>query len=427
MSEETGLFEPRKFKSFKSKDKKMRDKRQKKRGLMVYLFLFLFTALNVFALANQQVVVKVRVFQPGGFVGGLKLKDFALLTDSNRLAAEGLLEIKGKDILTKDGQIEDLPNLNRHYFLLFQMYDYLPELNEVLLYFLKTAYLPGDGIEIQTPAHRYDLNPGALSSTTPNVAAQQMADFLKKDILQGNAYYLSLGRDLRRIVQAIEGINPMAGMGDQGSAELSLMGLERLLSQYRDTLQKVESLRILDEKKLLDFARNLERVEGQKILYFIYQQEFRPELSQAMLNTLIANNQDNQQILSDLQDLFQVYHREIKLNLDKLAEMFNRAGVEVNFIFLERIPERFGGLVMREQSEDVYKLFYSLATATGGQISAGNRLSPMVEKIIANNLSYYLLFLNPLAVGSQPGYHQLKVGVSNPSFTLAAPAGFFLK
>ncbi|MGB9835174.1 MAG: hypothetical protein ACPLRX_00365 [Candidatus Saccharicenans sp.] len=374
---------------------------------------------------STQTALKVRVFGPHGFYGGLKAGDFELNIENKVCPVEGLLEIHGKDIVSMNGSLKNLPSLNRYYFLLFQMYDYLPELNEVLLDFFKTAYLPGDGIEVQTPAHRYDLNPAALANTTAETAARQMSDFLKKDILQGNAYYTSLVRDLRRIVQAIEGINPMSGMGDQGSAELSLMGLERLMSQYRDTLQKVESLRMIDEQKLAAFAGSLARMEGQKILYFIYQQEYRPELSQAMLNLLIANNQDNQQILSDLQDLFQVYRRELKLNLNKVAEIFSRAGIEVNFIFLERIPERFGGLVMREQSEDIYKLFYYLATATGGQVTTGNRLRPLMEKMLADTRSYYLLFFDPSATGHPAGYHGLKVTVADRSLKVIAPLGFF--
>jgi|GEM_PF-1292814 len=405
---------------------------KQKRVIFLLLFFLFFWALASLAdLSGQarpkQVMLRVRAFGPGGFARGLKSSDFKLMLDDSNCPVEGLLEVEGKDIVNKDGHLEELPNLNRHYFLLFQMYDYLPEVNEVMLNFFQKAYLPGDGIEIQTPAHRYDLNPGALSATTPELAAKQMTDFLKKDILQGNAYYLSLVKDLRRLAQAIEGLNPMAGMGDQGSAELSLMGLERLLSQYRDTLQKVESLRMMDEQKLTNFAQNLQKIDGQKILYFIYQQEFRPELSQAMLNTLIANNQDNQQILSDLQDLFQVYRRDLKLNLKKVIEMFNQAGVEVNFIFLERIPERFGGLVMREQSEDIYKLFYSLAMASGGRISTGNRLMPLMEKIIADNRFYYLLFFNPLEVNQPAGFHNLKIAIDKPNFRLAAQTGFFLE
>ena len=47
-------------------------------------------------------------------------------------------------------------------------------------------------------------------------------------------------------------------------------------------------------------------------------------------------------------------------------EAYCDSWADFNFLFMKRTPERFGGINMREQSEDVFKLFSKIAAATGG-------------------------------------------------------------
>lgn len=374
--------------------------------------------------ASDQKVVAISVLEKNSCVNGMKIEDLELYIDGKKIPIEGLLEVNRKDIVGKQGSVENLPNINRVHFLMFQMYDYLPELNDVLLNFLKKAVLPGDAVEIQSPAHNYTLNAGALNATPAKVAAEQMAGFLKKDITQGNAYYKSLVRDLRRFVQGIEGLNPMAN-DEQFGSDVSIFGLERLLTQYRETLEKLETLRLMDEQRLVNFAQRVKRIDGQKILYFVYQQEFRPELSQAMLNTLIANNQDNQHVLSELQDLFQVYRRDTRVDVEKIGRIFSDSGIKVYFIFLEKVPEKFGGIVMREQSEDVFRLFSALTGATGGEMVTGNRLMPLFDRILMTNDCYYLLFFTGPEAEEIGHFFRMNIKSVMPHLRVLHPAGFF--
>lgn len=395
--------------------------------IVIFVTLLLFVPASSSPVSQEslkQRVVAMSILEKNNCVSGVKIEDLELNVDGNKAEIEGLLEIDKKNVVRTQGAVNLIPDVNRVHFLMIQMYDYLPELNDVLLNFLKRAVLPGDSVEVQSPAHNYTLNASALSSTPPKIAADQMAGFLKKDITQGNAYYKSLVRDLRRFVQGIEGLNPMAS-DEQFGGDFSTFGLERLLTQYRETLDKLESLRLMDEQKLVNFARRVKRIDGQKILYFVYQQEFRPELSHAMLNTLIANNQDNQHILSELQDLFQFYHRDTRVDVEKIAQIFSDSGVKVYFIFLEKIPEKFGGIVMREQSEDVFRLFSALTEATGGEILTGNRLIPLFERIFTINDCYYLLFFNNPQSGEPGRFFRVNIKSLKPHLRVLHPLGFF--
>jgi len=375
--------------------------------------------------APSQNYLLVRVFENNNFLSGLPLSEFELLENGQPQKLEGLLEFHRRDLVRQEGTIAELPEINRSYFLLFQMYDYQPQLLDALNYFFSRSFSPGDQVQAQTPMGNYRLNPSLLSSNTPEIAARQMNDILKKDINQGNSLYQSILRDLKRFVQGIEGLNPVAGGDEQTDTSISLFGLERLLSQYRDSLQKLESLRMVDEDKLLSFASLLKKIKGEKVIYFVYQQEFRPEISSAMLTTLISNNQDNQQILSDLQDLFQVYHHELRLDQDKIIKAFCDSGAEVHFLFVERIPEKWGGLVMREQSEDVFKLYSSIAEATGGSVATGKNLLTLFQKADAFSENYYLLFY-PKEITTVTGeFVQIKVRTIKPGTKVMSRRGFY--
>jgi hypothetical protein len=369
--------------------------------------------------------LRVRVFENNKFVSGLGLADFELLENGQPQKLEGLLEINRKDIVKYTGSIAEELDINRAYFLIFQMYEYRPDLINALSNFFSKALTPGDFVRVQTPMGNYKLNPALLTSSSPEVAAKQMNDILKKDINQGNSFYQSLIRDLKRLVQGIEGLNPVAGGDEQTDASISYFGLERLLNQYRDSLYKLEALRIVDEDNLMNFASMLKSIKGQRVLYFIYQQEFRPEISPTMLNTLIDNNQDNQQVLSNLHDLFQVYHRELRIDQKKVIQAYCDSGVEVHFLFVEKVPEKLGGLTMREQSEDIFKLFCSISEATGGLVATGKNPQVMFERILEATENYYLLFYSP-AVSERSGqFIKLTVRVKDPGYKVLNRAGYF--
>ena len=92
------------------------------------------------------------------------------------------------------------------------------------------------------------------------------------------------------------------------------LGLESQLAQYKANLAKMEDLRNIDEAKLVGFAQSLKSWPGQKLVFFVYQREFRPEIAGNILDQLMLANQDKPNVQGDLQEVFAFYHREFALN-----------------------------------------------------------------------------------------------------------------
>jgi hypothetical protein len=374
--------------------------------------------------APVPVTVAVRVFDGEQFVDGLALRDFELLEDGAPQRIDALFKVDKNAVTRQEGEGPALPVTARRFHLLFQMYEYNPKVSEALRYFFNNALLPGDTLEIQTTMRNYSLTPAAFAKKPMDVLAKEMDDIVRRDINQGNFVYKGLIRDLRRIVQGIEGLNPIAGGDEESDSSVSSFGLEYLLNHYRESLQKMEALQSLDQNKIIAFAQALKKQEGKKFVFFLYQQEFRPEISPAMLNSLISVNQEDQNILADIHELFQVYHRDISVDLQKIVQAYSDSSADFNFLLMKRTPEKFGGITMREQSEDVFKVFSQVAAATGG--IAESTQNPVAEVKDALNTSelYYLLLYRPTPVAKGETFKVITVKVREKNYKILNRRGY---
>ncbi len=138
-------------------------------------------------------------------------------------------------------------------------------------YFFSEVMLPEDNLTIMTPVKNYTLPRDAFKKYSRDAISQDMHNIVRKDVKIGSSNYRSVFRDLKRIVQSISG----SGEDVIDSA----YSLEFLLPRYREALRNMEELRVVDEKLFLMFAQQLKRLGGQKIVFFFYQREFRPEIS----------------------------------------------------------------------------------------------------------------------------------------------------
>ncbi len=370
------------------------------------------------------IVVPVRVLEGGNFVDNLTVSDFELFEEGIPQDIQALYLVQNADIQRKEGTRDFTPRTSRNFYLLFQMTDYNPKLAEMVDYLFEHILLPSDALVLQTPMKNYHLSPQALATKPKKALAEEMNSLLKKDIKTGSTEYNSLLKDLRRIVSNISGSSPMANL-EADSSMASLSGLEFLLNRYKETVAKMEDQRLLAEKKIIRFAYALKRVEGQKQVFLIYQREFRPEISPAVLTTLQSTYQDAPNILSDLQDLFQFYTRDISLNTDLLKKAFADSSINFNFIFMNKDPDYVSGVVMREQSEDIFKAFSQVAQATGGYVDNSQNPAVGFKSAVENASSYYLLYYSPKNYQKDNKFKNIKVMVKNPSYTVQHRLGYF--
>jgi hypothetical protein len=376
--------------------------------------------------APASVTIPVRVYSGGEFVADLGLQDFVLLENGVPQKVDALYLVDKAAVVRKEGAGDFVPDTSRKFYMLFQLFEYNPKLSEAIHILFNDGLLPGDTLYIQTPMRNYTLSSISFNQKPRDVLAKEMDGIVRRDITQGGLLYKSQVRELKRFVQSIAGTNPMAGGNEDSGESASLFGLEYLLGQYRDSLAKMESLRNIDENKIIDFARALKQQPGQKFIYYIYQREFRPEISPTIVTEIISENQENQNVLSDVQELFQFYRRNVSLDPAKIINAFTEASVDFNFLFMGKTPESVPGIVMREQSEDIFKLYSRVAQATGGIIDNSQNPASAVKDTLKMREKCYLLVFTPSPGPKDGTFKPITVQVKDKDYKVVSRQGYVL-
>jgi hypothetical protein len=289
-----------------------------------------------------------------------------------------------------------------------------------------------------TPVKPYTLQKEALAARSTEDLSKSMAEVLRKDIVRGGGEYRNLINDLKRLTRAIESGGGTSTTFDEdmetdSSTETGTFSLEMQIDRYRQSLRKLDAMRLVDESKLLAFAGSLKGVPGQKTVVLFYQREYRPEISAAAMNSLMSLYQDNPDILANIMDLFQFYKREKTFDGDKVARAFADAGIDFHFIFMEKKSQRVFGATMREQSEDTLPGFIRIAQGTGGTFM--NESSPAAAFKQAADVSgdYYILSYvpdsgNPVgAAGAAGAFRRVEVRVDRPGVQVSNPLGYYAR
>jgi len=379
------------------------------------------------------VVVPVRVFEENRFVADLTKEDFEIYENGILQKIEALYLVNKEQIERKETVINFDPQLSRNYYLIFQISEYNPRFNETIDYLFEKVLFPGDTLTIMTPMGNYMLPKKALKIKSKESLSKEMQRIVRKDTLTGAANYRSLLTNLRRLVRSISAAGGVEADGavatdiDSDSASTafgSSRNLGFLLASYRSTLQNLDKLRLIDENKFIQFARSIKRLKGQKNVFFFYEREFRPEISDRILGQMMNRYQDEPNIQGDLQDLFQFYQRHVTLNVGKIQQIFADASIIFNFIFITKDPGVFSGINMREQSEDVFNVFTQVARATGGIVD--NSQNPAYAFTSANRLTeiYYLLYYTPADYQEDGKFKNIKVKVKGKDYNISHRFGY---
>jgi hypothetical protein len=269
----------------------------------------------------------------------------------------------------------------------------------------------------------YQLTNEALSKKSREAMVRELTKIVKTDIVQGGMPYTTALRNLRRLVRQIGGAGRM---GITGTIEDTNSGtsLEYQLMQYSEHLQRMEILRATDENKLLDFARIMKTRSGQKHIFFIYQREYRPEISAQSLARLVMANQDRPDILAEVQNLFGMYNRPIVLDNAKLRNAFADSSSTFNFLFINRQPEYFSGITMKEQSEDIFKAFSSVARATGGTIDSSQNPASSLDSALKASEYFYILYYTSSTAAPPGTFLDLEVRVKDHDYRVDHRTGY---
>lgn len=403
---------------------------------IIFSIVFLLLTFVLFAQVERHEVVvtnievSARVLDGNKFVEDLTIEDFEVYEDDVLQKVEALYLVKKSKIEREETVKRYNPALSRHYYLLFQTTDYNPKMEDAINYFIHQVLQPEDTLMIWTPVKRYNLPSRAIKTMPRETISKEMQKIIRKDTKIGAMQYRDLMKDLKRIVRAISSSSgaEMPTMRDmETDSSSSMFGLEMLLPRYKDTLQKMEDLRIINDKMLIQFANILKRQEGENIVFFFYQREFRPEIQSSTLNKMMSLFQDDPNIMGGLQDLFQAYHRDIEFETDKIKEAFADSSLLFNFIFMNKTPETVSGVYMREQSEDVFSTLSEAAKATGGIIDNSQNPAVGFKNALDTSQYYYILYYSPKNYTRDGKFKRITVKVKNKDYKIKHRVGYYAK
>jgi len=403
--------------------------------ILVFFAAFLLAVSISLTQENQKdavvnIEIPVRVFDGNQFVDHLTIDDFEIYENGIRQETKALYLTEKAQIVRQDEKQQIKPDLRRQFYFLFQMTEYTPRISEGMTYLFNNIFRAGDSVTLVTPLKQYSLSPKAMEIKSPEDLVQDIIQVIRKDTQIGSSEYNSALIDLRRIVSSISassgGQQTMYQTSiDTSSSDSMTSPLDQLIPNYRETLEKLETMRIVDEERFISFASQLKSLPGQKIVFLFYQREFRPELDSATMNRLISNNQDNPALLGQIQDLFQVYYRDVKINVNRMRQIFADSSLMVNLMFFNKTPEDIPGVVMREQSEDLYQIFSELSKSTGGTVTTAQNPALALINTLDTIDKYYLLYYSPSYDTADNQFKNITIKVKNADYRILHREGYF--
>ncbi|MGB2764752.1 MAG: hypothetical protein WBC02_03990 [Candidatus Aminicenantaceae bacterium] len=407
--------------------------------------LGIFTlSLTLFAqeLAQESLVINVevpvRVFKSSTFVSDLTIDDFEVYEDGKLQRLEAVYLIKKTGIERKEEKKRFTPDTSRNFYLIFQITEYSPRINDALNYFIQNVLMPGDNLFVVTPMRTYEMNYKALKLRSTEEIVNELKGLLRKDAMLGSSEYRSTLGDLTKLTRALA--STVAG-GDEtdmakkqsafATSEYEDMEpsvkLEMLLTLYTSALERLDLMRYVDQNKLLEFAEHLKNKEGQKYVFLFYQREFIPQIEPRILSQTLGLLQDQQHVIQNISDVFNLHKREISVDVNQVKRAYSDSSASIHFMFFTKPAEYIPGIRFEEHSEDIFSAFNEMARATGGSTESSSNPNFLFKKAVESSENYYLLYYAPIEYKKDGKFKQIEVKIKNKNYRISHRAGYFAK
>ena len=399
----------------------------KKRAILVFpallaglvaAFIWLQASQTSHDVTVVNITVPVRVFDGERFVDSLKLEDFEVSEDGRPQPVQAVYLIRGSAVERQEGpQRTSAPPTNRHFVFLFQMTEYLPEVEDAVDYFFDNVLRNGDSVDIVTPRSAYRLRGRISSREGLNKAKREVGAKVRQDTLVDSGAY-------NAIIKAL--IDDLGGGADPDTAGVNLQS-------YATNLQRLEWVRTIEPERMAAFAAGLKKLPGAKHVFLFFQKERVPQFTNRAL-ALFLSSASSETALK-VMELMTQYHREIRIDRDTIRKAFSDASVDVHFLYITRTRREegrdverqtvLGDVEMAEHSEDIYSAFREIAAATGGTSSASWNPANMLKKAVAASEQYYLLYYRPQDYKADGKFHTITVKVRTGGYRVSHRAGYF--
>jgi hypothetical protein len=264
------------------------------------------------------------------------------------------------------------------------------------------------------------MNKTLAENAPPDKIADRLTTILKKDIQAGDSAYRSVLADLKRMsgVGGIQSINPEAAFKEEYTSYGS-GSPEEYWMKYKTDLQALESLRTIDEAKLVKFGESIKNISGQKIVFFFYQKEFVP----------VPPGQKNyvDDPASPIAELFDLIHRKSWIDADRIKKVYSDSSINFNFLYVSKRPNDVPLNNFTEGSDDIFPAFTDIAQATGGLRSSSANPDYLMQQASQAAENYYLLYYSPKDKTVDGKFRTVTVRVKSGNYRIAHLAGYFAK
>ena len=355
--------------------------------------------------------VPVRVFKGSTFIDDLTIGDFEIYEDNILQKIEAVYLIKKNSIKKQEGEQQFSPKITRNFVLLFEITEYLPKIEKSIDYFFNYVIQPGDSLMVITPMKTYNFKSEAIIKLPKDIIINQLKGKLRKDTKLGNSEYWSVIKDLKTNL-----LDPNLDM-------------EAKLQNYESNLHRLEGMRSINGKKLLEFASYLKSLEGQKHVFLFYQKELIPKIDYKTIMQIESINQIPE-VTMKLYELFDFYKRDVAFDVDRVKQAFSDSLISIHFLLITAKRPQMQNLAysdlikMEEQTEDIYSAFSEMAKATGGLIDSSANAAVSFEKAVKASENYYLLYYSPKNYELNGEFKAIKVKLINMRYRITHRSGY---
>jgi len=279
----------------------------------------------------------------------------------------------------------------------------------------------------------YRMKPNSFRSLTRGQVTEQLNSILRRDTLTGSSEYRAALADLETLAKALA--DKMTDFQDQTSDKFAETAtsltfketpFDETLNMYSTLLSRLDNLRLMDQVKLLDFAKVLKNEEGQKYVYLFYQREFLPKIEPRILYAYMERFQDRPDLNQAMQGIFEFYRRDVLVNIDLVKHSYADSSIAVHFLFITAPPPRqVPGVVYHEQSEDIFSAFQEMARATGGFSAVSQNPAYLMKSAIEASENYYLLYYSPRPYARDGKFHQISVRLKGKGYRISHRLGYY--
>ena len=378
------------------------------------IFCTAIASLSLFVLAQQithesvvvNIEVQTRVFRGNTFIDNLTKDDFLIYEDGKLQDVDAVYLIKNTEIQREDTDMKPeeaqktfAPDVSRNIVLNFDMKDYLPKIDEALDQFIGNFLSPEDTLIVMTPVKTYNFKKEALSLLPKEEIAKRLKEIVRKDIQLGSREYKSLMRDYMNLYRS---------------------DIEFKLYLMQEKIRELQNNRYLPEKRIKEFANYLEKMAGQKFVFYFYQNENLP------IPPFEVDDPKYFEFIGEIMSF-------VAFDPETIKQTFSDSSISLHFLYVTQNRYSLGDVENRGQSDmsmqdlssNMFGILGKIANATGGVTESSANVASMFEKAADATENYYLLYYTPKEYTMDGKFKTIEVKVKDKNYRITHRQGYF--